>query len=50
LEGPFWNPDGPFFFFIQIFVSLRTEGRGDEDHSALATFFEKMAQVEIKSG
>lgn len=37
-------------FVQQIFVSLRTEGRGDEDHSALATFFEKMAQVEIKSG
>jgi hypothetical protein len=26
-----------------------TDGRGDEDHSALATFFEKMARVEIKS-
>ena len=37
-------------FVQQIFVSLRTEGRGEEDHSALATFFEKMAQVEIKSG
>ena len=34
----------------QIFISLMAEGRGDEDHSALATFFEKMAQVEIKSG
>jgi 2-hydroxy-3-oxopropionate reductase len=33
----------------QIFVSLITDGRGDEDHSALATFFEKMAKVEIKS-
>ncbi|OGP96554.1 MAG: 2-hydroxy-3-oxopropionate reductase [Deltaproteobacteria bacterium RBG_16_47_11] len=33
----------------QIFVSLMTEGRGEEDHSALATFFEKMAKVEIKS-
>jgi hypothetical protein len=25
------------------------EGRGEEDHSALATFFEDMARVEIKS-
>jgi hypothetical protein len=25
------------------------EGRGEEDHSALATFFEKMARVEIRS-
>jgi 2-hydroxy-3-oxopropionate reductase len=33
----------------QIFVSLITDGRGDEDHAALATFFEKMAKVEIKS-
>jgi 2-hydroxy-3-oxopropionate reductase len=33
----------------QIFVSLMAEGRGEEDHSALATFFEKMARVEIKS-
>lgn len=32
----------------QIFISLMAEGRGDEDHSALATFFEKMARVEIK--
>jgi 2-hydroxy-3-oxopropionate reductase len=34
----------------QILISLVTDGRGDEDHSALATFFEKMAKVEIKSG
>ncbi len=33
----------------QIFTSLIAEERGDEDHSALATFFEKMAKVEIKS-
>ncbi len=33
----------------QIFISLMAEGRGEEDHSALATFFEKMARVEIKS-
>jgi len=33
----------------QILISLMTDGRGDEDHSALATFFEKMARVEIKS-
>jgi hypothetical protein len=25
------------------------EGRGEEDHSTLATFFEKIARVEIKS-
>jgi 2-hydroxy-3-oxopropionate reductase len=36
-------------FVQQIFVSLITEGRGEEDHSALVTFFEKMARVEIKS-
>jgi len=36
-------------FVQQIFLSLMTEGRGEEDHSALATFFEKMAKVEIKS-
>ena len=34
----------------QILISLMTDGRGDEDHSALATFFEKIAKVEIKSG
>jgi 2-hydroxy-3-oxopropionate reductase len=33
----------------QFFISLMTDGRGDEDHSALATFFEKIAKVEIKS-
>ncbi len=39
----------PFSGFVQqLFVSLMTEGRGEEDHSALATFFEKMAHVEIK--
>jgi 2-hydroxy-3-oxopropionate reductase len=36
-------------FVQQILVSLMTEGRGKEDHSALATFFEKIARVEIKS-
>src|SRR4030043_432775 len=36
-------------FVQQIFVSLITEGKGEEDHSALATFFEKIARVEIKS-
>ncbi len=36
-------------FVQQILVSLMVEGRGEEDHSALATFFEKMAKVEIKS-
>jgi 2-hydroxy-3-oxopropionate reductase len=36
-------------FVQQIFLSLMTEGKGEEDHSALATFFEKMAKVEIKS-
>ena len=35
-------------FVQQIFVSLAAEGRGEEDHSALVTFFEKMAGVEIK--
>jgi 2-hydroxy-3-oxopropionate reductase len=32
----------------QMFLSLITEGRGEEDHSALVTFFERMAKVEIK--
>lgn len=36
-------------FVQQIFISLITEGKGEEDHSALATFFEKIAGVEIKS-
>ncbi len=36
-------------FIQQVFLSLMTEGKGEEDHSALATFFEKMAKVEIKS-
>jgi 2-hydroxy-3-oxopropionate reductase len=36
-------------FVQQIILSLMTDGRGEEDHSALATFFEKMAKVEIKS-
>ncbi len=36
-------------FVQQILISLMTDGRGDEDHSALATFFEKLAKVEIKS-
>ncbi len=36
-------------FVQQIILSLMTEGRGEEDHSALATFFEKLAKVEIKS-
>lgn len=36
-------------FVQQIFVSLMAEGKENEDHSALATFFEKMAGVEIKS-
>jgi 2-hydroxy-3-oxopropionate reductase len=33
----------------QIFVSLLAQGRGEDDHSALVTFFEKMAGVEIRS-
>jgi 2-hydroxy-3-oxopropionate reductase len=36
-------------FVQQILISLMVEGRGEEDHCALATFFEKMARVEIKS-
>jgi len=35
-------------FVQQIFVSLMADGIGEEDHSALATFFEKMAKVEIR--
>jgi len=35
-------------FIQQIFVSLIVENRGEEDHSALATFFEKMGRAEIK--
>jgi 2-hydroxy-3-oxopropionate reductase len=33
----------------QILVSLINEGKGEDDHSAIATFFEKIAQVEIRS-
>ncbi len=36
-------------FVHQILVSLIGEGRGEEDHCALTTFFEKMARVEIRS-
>jgi 2-hydroxy-3-oxopropionate reductase len=36
-------------FVQQVFISLMTEGRGEDDHSALATFFEKIAMVEIRS-
>ena len=32
----------------QIFVSLMAEGKGEEDHSALVTFFERIGRVEIK--
>jgi 2-hydroxy-3-oxopropionate reductase len=32
----------------QIFVSLMSKGKAESDHSALATFFEELAQVEIK--
>jgi 2-hydroxy-3-oxopropionate reductase len=33
----------------QILVSLISEGKAEDDHSAIATFFEKIAQVEIRS-
>lgn len=33
----------------QVLVSLVNEGKGENDHSAIATFFEKIAGVEIKS-
>jgi 2-hydroxy-3-oxopropionate reductase len=33
----------------QILVSLIIDGKGENDHSAIATFFEKMAGVEIQS-
>ncbi len=36
-------------FVQQIFNSLMAEGKGEEDHSALATFFEKISGVEIKA-
>lgn len=36
-------------FVQQIFNSLMAEGQGEEDHSALVTFFEKISGVEIKS-
>jgi 2-hydroxy-3-oxopropionate reductase len=32
----------------QILISLLTNGRGDLDHSAIATFFENIGGVEIK--
>lgn len=32
----------------QILVSLMTDGKGENDHSAIATFFEKIAKVEIQ--
>jgi 2-hydroxy-3-oxopropionate reductase len=40
----------PFTSLVQqILLSLIIEGKGENDHSALATFFEKMARVEIQS-
>lgn len=33
----------------QILVSLIIDGKGENDHSAIATFFEKLARVEIQS-
>ncbi len=33
----------------QILISLMTDGKGEKDHSAIATFFEKMSRVEIRS-
>jgi len=36
-------------FVQQILVSLLLDGKEENDHSAIATFFEKMAKVEIKS-
>jgi 2-hydroxy-3-oxopropionate reductase len=33
----------------QILISLIIDGKGENDHSAIATFFEKMARVEIQS-
>jgi 2-hydroxy-3-oxopropionate reductase len=33
----------------QILVSLITDGREENDHSAIATFFEKISKVEIRS-
>jgi len=33
----------------QILVSLIAEGRGEDDHSAMATFFERLGGVEIKN-
>ncbi len=33
----------------QILVSLVTDGKGEKDHCAIATFFEKISQVEIRS-
>ena len=40
----------PFSSLVQqVFVSLMAEEKGEKDHSALVTFFEKMAHIEIKS-
>ena len=36
-------------FVQQILVSLLLDGKEENDHSAIATFFEKMARVEIQS-
>ncbi len=33
----------------QILVALMTDGKGEKDHSAIATFFEKVSQIEIRS-
>jgi 2-hydroxy-3-oxopropionate reductase len=33
----------------QVMTFLVNDGKGDNDHSAMATFFEKIANLEIKS-
>ncbi|MDP3064981.1 MAG: NAD-binding protein, partial [Chloroflexota bacterium] len=32
----------------QMLIALMNEGKGDNDHSAIVTFIEKMAQIEVK--
>ena len=40
----------PFSSLIQqVLVSLITDGKGENDHSAIATFFEKISKLEIRT-
>lgn len=34
---------------LEMMHAMKVDGHGDEDHGALAKFYEKLAQTEIKT-